>query len=189
KGKDQDKGKKDTLDQAEKEKNEEDRNTPVLPKVERSTLKTLFLGGGAYTFQRHMQYAYPGTEVDVAEIDRAVTNANYQATGLPRDNTTIKTHWGDARQFVDRNQDTRQYDLIFGDAFNDFSVPWHLTTHEFNEKIAKMMSPSGVYMINIIDAYESDSVAFKKAEKFIADKKIEGAEAQERVRRRELDRA
>ena len=188
--KDQDKGKKDTLDQAEKEKNEEeDRNTPVLPKVERSTLKTLFLGGGAYTFQRHMQYAYPGTEVDVAEIDRAVTNANYQATGLPRDNTTIKTHWGDARQFVDRNQDTKQYDLIFGDAFNDFSVPWHLTTHEFNEKIAKMMSPSGVYMINIIDAYESDSVALKKAEKIIADKKITEPAEQERVRRQELDRA
>jgi len=190
KDQDKDKTKKDTPDQAEKEINEEgDRHTSVLPKVERSTLKTLFLGGGAYTFQRHMQYAYPGTEVDVAEIDRAVTNANYQATGLPRDNTTIKTHWGDARQFVDRNQDTKQYDLIFGDAFNDFSVPWHLTTHEFNEKIAKMMSPTGVYMINIIDVYESDSVALKKAEKIIADKKIEGAAAQERVRRQELDRA
>ena len=33
------------------------------------------------------------------------------------------------------------YDLIFGDAFNDFSVPWHLTTQEFNEKIKKMMTP------------------------------------------------
>lgn len=190
KDQDKDKGKKDTLDQAGKEKNEAaDRHTPVLPKVERSTLKTLFLGGGAYTFQRHMQYAYPGTEVDVAEIDRAVTNANYQATGLPRDNTTIKTHWGDARQFVDRNQDRKQYDLIFGDAFNDFSVPWHLTTHEFNEKIAKMTSPTGVYMINIIDAYESDSVALKKAEKIIESKKITEPAEQERVRRRELDRA
>ncbi|MBV8127601.1 MAG: fused MFS/spermidine synthase [Planctomycetaceae bacterium] len=189
KDQDKDKTKKATLDQAEKAKNEEeDRHTPVLPKVERSTLKTLFLGGGAYTFQRYMQYAYPGTEVDVAEIDRAVTNANYQATGLPRD-TTIRTHWGDARQFVDRNQDTKQYDLIFGDAFNDFSVPWHLTTHEFNEKIAKMMSPTSVYMINIIDVYESDSVALKKAEKIIEDKKITGPAEQERVRRQELDRA
>ena len=44
-------------------------------------LKTLFLGGGAYTFQRYMQHTYPGTEVDVAEIDPAVTNANYMATG------------------------------------------------------------------------------------------------------------
>ena len=118
-----------------------------------------------------MQYAYPGTEVDVAEIDPAVTNANFNATGLPRD-TPIKTYWGDARQFVERNQDSKQYDLIFGDAFNDFSVPWHLTTREFNEKIAKMMSPTGVYMINIIDVYESDATALAKAEKTISSKKI-----------------
>ncbi len=40
-----------------------------IPAVEKSDLKTLFLGGGAYCFQRHMQFAYPGTAVDVAEID------------------------------------------------------------------------------------------------------------------------
>ena len=141
-------------------------NGSVLPAVESSTMKTLFLGGGAYCFQRHMQFAYPGTEVDVAEIDPNVTRANFMATGLPRD-TTIKTYWGDARQFVDLHQDTKKYDLIFGDAFNDFSVPWHLTTLEFNEKLKKMLTPNGVYMINIIDAYESDAKANEKAEKEI----------------------
>jgi hypothetical protein len=191
KAKDQDKQIPKTAppDRGENEIDEDDRHAPVLPKVSRSTLKTLFLGGGAYTFQRHMQYAYPGTEVDVAEIDRAVTNANYQATGLPRDNMAIKTHWGDARQFVDRNQDSKQYDLIFGDAFNDFSVPWHLTTREFNDKISKMMSPTGVYMINIIDVYESDAVALKKAEKLIQSKEIKGAAQQDLVRQQELERA
>jgi hypothetical protein len=138
-------------------------NGSSLPPVQSSTMKTLFLGGGAYCFQRHMQFAYPGTEVDVAEIDPNVTRANFMATGLPRD-TTIKTYWGDARQFVDLHQDTKRYDLIFGDAFNDFSVPWHLTTLEFNEKLKKMLTPSGVYMINIIDAYESDKKAEEKAE-------------------------
>ncbi len=138
-------------------------NGSVLPNVANSGLKTLFLGGGAYCFQRHMQYAYPGTAVDVAEIDPNVTRANFEATGLPRD-TTIQTYWGDARQFVELHQDTKKYDLIFGDAFNDFSVPWHLTTLEFNEKLKKMMTPTGVYMINIIDAYESDERADEKAE-------------------------
>ena len=38
-------------------------------------LSTLFLGGGAYTFQRFMQHTYPGCAVDVAEIDPAVTRA------------------------------------------------------------------------------------------------------------------
>jgi MFS family permease len=141
-------------------------NGSVLPAVERSTMTTLFLGGGAYCFQRHMQFAYPGTGVDVAEIDPNVTRANWMATGLPR-NSTINTYWGDARQFVELHQNTKKYDLIFGDAFNDFSVPWHLTTLEFNEKLKKMLTPNGVYMINIIDAYESDAVAEQKAEEEI----------------------
>ncbi len=144
-----------------------DESLSWYPKIESSTLKTLFLGGGAYTFQRHVQHIYPGAEVDVAEIDPAVTRANFKATGLP-ENTKINTVWGDARQFVERNQDKKQYDVVFGDAFNDFSVPWHLTTREFNDKIAKMMSPTGVYMINIIDAYESDAEAIRKADKQIA---------------------
>ncbi len=149
-------------------------------------LKTLFLGGGAYTFQRYMQHKYPETEVDVAEIDRAVTNANFAATGLRRD-TTIKTHFGDARQFVERNQKTQKnYDLVFGDAFNDFSVPWHLTTREFNEKLARMMSPEGVYMINIIDAYESDEHAQSKAERTAKKKKVTSEAGKKAILKAEL---
>jgi hypothetical protein len=123
-------------------------------------LSTMFLGGGSYTFPRFLQHTYPKTTADVAEIDPAVTRANHIALGLPK-NPTVHTTWGDARQFVEKNQKTKKYDIIFGDAFNDFSVPWHLTTREFNEKIASMLSPDGVYMINIIDVYESDAHAEK----------------------------
>jgi MFS family permease len=151
------------------------------PKVVSSKLTSLFLGGGAYAFQRYMQHTYPGTEVDVAEIDRAVTNANHRATGLP-EKTPIVTYWGDARQFVERNQDSKQYDLVFGDAFNDFSVPWHLTTLEFNEMINKMLSPTGIYMINIIDVYRSDKTALRDAEAEIRKRKITDAAEQEQVR-------
>jgi spermidine synthase len=153
-----------------------------------SKLSTLFLGGGAYTYQRYMQHTYPGTAVDVAEIDPAVTNANHVALGLPRD-TPIKTTWGDARQFVEKHQGDKQYDLIYGDAFNDFSVPWHLTTREFNEKLARMMSPHGVYMINIIDVYESDATAAEKARTEINDKKATTPAAQERIKARHMARA
>jgi hypothetical protein len=148
----------------------------------------LFLGGGAYCFQRHMQYAYPGTSVDVAEIDPSVTKANFMATGLPRD-TPITTYWGDARQFVELHEGTKKYDLVFGDAFNDFSVPWHLTTREFNEKIKKMLNPGGVYMINIIDAYESDEEAERKAERKIKYDDVTDKAAQERILKRARDDA
>jgi len=177
----------------ENEKNEtpeepEKEDGSWLPAVENSSLTTLFLGGGAYCFQRHMQFAYPGTAVDVAEIDPAVTNANFMATGLPR-NTEIRTYWGDARQFVELHQDTKKYDLVFGDAFNDFSVPWHLTTREFNEKIKKMLTPTGVYMINIIDAYMSDAEAEKRAEqRILADDVVDPA-AQKKIHQRAMAEA
>ncbi|MHB1561981.1 MAG: fused MFS/spermidine synthase, partial [Isosphaeraceae bacterium] len=164
------------------------RPEPYLPPVESSNLTTLFLGGGAYCFQRHMLYAYKGTSVDVAEIDPAVTRANQKGTGLadsqhqvanpipdPANDPAshpekIVTYWGDARQFVELHQDHKKYDLIFGDAFNDFSVPWHLTTREFNEKIKKMLTPDGVYMINIIDVYLADDQVSARADEEIEDK-------------------
>lgn len=151
-------------------------------------LKTLFLGGGAYTFQRYMQHKYPECVVDVAEIDPAVTRANKKALGLPEE-TTIHTEWGDARQFVERHQKDKQYDIVFGDAFNDFSVPWHLTTREFNDKLANMLAPDGVYMINIIDAYESDEKAGEKADRQIIKESITSEPQKIAVRKKELARA
>jgi MFS family permease len=130
-----------------------------LTDARRVGLNTLFLGGGSYTFPRYLQHTYPNSGAEVAEIDPAVTRANHVALGLPRDTPTIRTTWGDARQFVVNGQGKKKFDIVFGDAFNDFSVPWHLTTREFNEKIANMLSPKGVYMINIIDIYRSDRQA------------------------------
>lgn len=167
---------------AAREKAAKDAKTTADP------MKTLFLGGGAYTFQRYMQHTYPGTEVDVAEIDPAVRNANFMATGLPRD-TPIRTTIGDARQFVEKNQNVKQYDIVFGDAFNDFSVPWHLTTHEFNEKLSKMLAPDGVYMINIIDAFQSDAIAELKAESEIKKTGVTSDAEMARIRKAALARA
>jgi hypothetical protein len=127
--------------------------------VRAQPLHALFLGGGSYTFPRYLQALYPKTVAEVAEIDPAVTHANHVALALPKD-TTIKTTWGDARQFVEKNRTRKdKFDIIFGDAFNDFSVPWHLTTKEFNDKIYQSLSDDGIYMINIIDIYRSDDQA------------------------------
>ena len=38
-----------------------------------------------------------------------------------------------------------------GDAFNDFSVPYHLTTREFNERVHAWLADDGLYVVNIID--------------------------------------
>jgi hypothetical protein len=43
------------------------------------------------------------------------------------------------------------FDLVFGDAFNDFSVPFHLTTLEFDQLVGRLLRGDGLYLANIID--------------------------------------
>ena len=158
------------------------------PDLKNLGLKTLFFGGGAYTFPRYLQNLYPGTLADVAEIDPAIPRANKAALGLgsvPSD-ADITTTLGDARAFVNRNQD-KKYDLIFGDAFNDFSVPWHLTTRQFNDKVAGMLGDNGVYMINIIDVYESDDKIKERVARDL--KKIPNATKEDAARLEAIERA
>lgn len=120
-------------------------------------LRSLFIGGGGFVFPRYMEAAYPVAGIDVAEIDPAVKLAAQRALYLPPDNETrVTTHAMDARNFVDdllRGGVHGSYDFIFGDAFNDLSVPYHLTTLEFTAKLGDLLKPAGVYMINIIDIY------------------------------------
>lgn len=127
-------------------------------------LSAFFIGGGGFVFPRYMEATYAMARIDVAEIDPAVKIAAQEALDLPADDLTqIDTHLMDARNFVeDRLRANRlrpsgegevRYDFVYGDAFNDLSVPYHLTTHEFNEKIRDLLAPEGVYLINIIDIY------------------------------------
>jgi spermidine synthase len=59
----------------------------------------------------------------------------------------------DARTYVASLQPGDRYDIIYGDAFNDFGVPWHLTTREFNDQLHQLLAPDGVYMMNLVDIF------------------------------------
>jgi spermidine synthase len=74
--------------------------------------------------------------------------------GLSRD-TEVVTYNEDARLFLER-EPTDLYDLIMGDAFNDFSVPYHLTTKEFNDRVRAWLEDDGLYFVNIIDGPRGD---------------------------------
>lgn len=117
-------------------------------------LAALFIGGGGYTFPRYMEAVYPDSELDVIEIDPGVTLVAHKLLGLPED-TPIHTVNDDAR-LVLQQAPTKRYDLILGDAFNDFSVPYHLTTREFNERVRAWLVDDGLYLVNIIDGPRGD---------------------------------
>ena len=116
--------------------------------------RTLSIGGGGYTFPKYVTAFYPGAHADVLEIDPAVTQAAHDRLNLPFDER-IRTFNQDARLWFIENQPVGQYDLVYGDAFNDLSVPYHLTTLEFDRMVRRSMRGDGILMTNIIDNYRS----------------------------------
>ena len=142
-------------------------HTAVLH-ARQNTLKTsaCFYGGGGFIFPRWFLNEFPGSvQIDVAELDPAVYQAVRKELGFTQEeNDRIQTSIGDARNFVDdRLRENRKrvasgqlpvtYDFIYADAFNDFSIPWHLTTLEFLQKTDTLLSPTGVFQANIIDIF------------------------------------
>jgi spermidine synthase len=117
-------------------------------------LRALFIGGGGYTFPRYIEALYPGSDIHVIEIDPGVTQVAKEELGVAPDSRIISYN-EDARLFLER-EPTQSYNLIMGDAFNDFSVPYHLTTKEFNDRVHAWLDKDGLYMVNIIDGVRGD---------------------------------
>jgi len=119
----------------------------------RPEIDTLFIGGGGYSFPRYVEAVYQNATVDVIEIDPAVTAIAHERLGLPP-SSRIRSFNEDARVFLTEWNDPKLYDVVYGDAFNDLSIPYHLTTVEFNRIIADRLKPDGIYLTNIIDKFE-----------------------------------
>lgn len=124
----------------------------------------LMIGGGGYSYPRYYLHRWPDATMDAVEIDPAVTRAAELYFGLDRNDPRLSIHHADGRAFL-RNElkrvrggsTVRPYDFVYGDAVNDYTVPHHLTTVEFNRMVAEALSPSGVYLINLIDMYGTQS--------------------------------
>ena len=116
-----------------------------------AAFRSLTIGGGGYTFPRFMEAYYPNARLDVVEIDPEVTKVVYSRLGLPKD-TKIRSFNTDGRWFVMNCKD--KYDVIFIDAYNDLSIPYHLTTREFAGLLKDLLNPGGIVMTNIIDNFQ-----------------------------------
>ncbi|HEY0156361.1 MAG TPA: fused MFS/spermidine synthase [Thermoanaerobaculia bacterium] len=112
--------------------------------------RLLFIGGGGYTLPRLVDGLHPAAQVDVVEIDPAVTRVARRFFGVGRD-AAIRSINEDARWFAMREGEP--YDVIFIDAFNDLSVPYHLTTRELTARLQQRLTPDGAVVVNVIDDY------------------------------------
>ena len=124
-------------------------------------VRALFLGGGGYVFPRWFLRRFPKGYGEVVEIDPQVTRAAYAAFGLEADTALEIVHM-DARNRVDELFGRRGgiapeggFDLVYNDAFNHYSPPFHLTTLEYVRKLRALMSDDSVFLANTIDIFRS----------------------------------
>jgi tetratricopeptide (TPR) repeat protein len=124
-------------------------------------ITALVIGGGGYTYPLYLAHHFPGSHIEVAEIDPVVTQAAIEGMCLPADND-LSIHNIDAGNHVadlirrkQRGEPVVEFNFVYGDSINDFAVPFHLVTREFNEKIRELLTPDGIYMLNMIDSLHS----------------------------------
>jgi spermidine synthase len=122
----------------------------------RERFKALFIGGGGYTFPRFIEARYPKAEIDVVEIDPEVTRVSQKYLGIAP-NSKIRTFNEDGRWFVMNRKGEGEYDFILEDAFNDLSIPYHLTTKEFAMELKRLLKKDGLLLTNVIDRFERGS--------------------------------
>lgn len=113
----------------------------------------LFIGGGGYTLPRYLEATYPRARIEVVEIDPEVTRVAHQVLGL-RPDTRIVTRNEDARMVLP-TLPAGAYDMVVGDAFNDISVPYHLTTEECDDAVRRLLKPGGIYAVNVVDKFHT----------------------------------
>ncbi len=119
----------------------------------RKSLKTLFIGGGGYTFPRFIEAKYPKAEISVVEIDPEITQVVKKYLGIS-EASRIRSLNEDGRWFVMNCKEPGSFDFIFGDAFNDLSIPYHLTTKEFAMQLKRLLKPDGLLLANVIDSFK-----------------------------------
>ena len=122
--------------------------------------RALVLGLGGGSFPKRLYRDYPQVVVEAVDIDPEVLAIAKRYFQVPED-SRMRLHVRDGRRFV-RETDAR-YDLIFLDAYNSDTIPFHLTTREFYRELTARLAPGGIVVSNIIGTLRGPQSAFFRA--------------------------
>jgi spermidine synthase len=102
------------------------------------------LGGGSIPM--FIRRFFPDTHIETVEIDPVVIQAAHDYLGFIPDEK-VQIFNLDGRVFLKRT--TKMYDIIILDAYNDATIPFHLTTREFFTIVKNHLKPGGVVVSNV----------------------------------------
>jgi spermidine synthase len=128
--------------------------------------RVLIVGLGGGTLPMALAELLPTAQIDVVEIDPAVTRAAKRFFNF-RDGPRMHVIEQDGRVYVKRAGRTGQrYDLVMLDAFDHEYIPEHLLTREFLDEVRVLLGTSGVLVANTFSSsrlYDHESTTYAAA--------------------------
>ena len=125
--------------------------------------RILIIGLGGGSIPTALRTLLPKAQVEVVEIDPAVTKVAKRFFSFNDDAPTHVTEV-DGRVFVKRAaREGRQYDVILLDAFDHEYIPEHLLTQEFLQEVKSLLAPRGVIVANTFSSsklYDHESTTY-----------------------------
>lgn len=109
------------------------------------SLPVLVLGFATGTFAKLSRQFFPQARIDGVEIDPEIVRLGREYFDLTPDDAQVYIE--DGRMFIQRSD--KKYRVIFLDAFQDVTYPFHMATHEFFAKLAQILADDGVLAINV----------------------------------------
>ena len=125
-------------------------------------ITAVHLGGGALTLPRYVAATRPGSRQQVVELEQDLIDFVREHLPLPRD-ASIRIRYGDARDVLGKFPAGLHgsVDLVVIDIYSGARTPAHVTTLEFFTEVSKLLSPTGVIVINAADG---PGLAFARSE-------------------------
>ena len=114
-----------------------------------SGIDAIHVGGGACALPRYVEATRPRSRQLVFELDAGVVALAREHLGL-RASPRLRVKVGDAAELI-RARPGDSADLVIGDAFDGPHVPAQLSGTDFVADVGRVLRPSGIYALNVID--------------------------------------
>jgi spermidine synthase len=125
--------------------------------------RILIVGLGGGTLPTALAQLLPQAQIDVVEIDPAVTKVAQRYFGF-RPGPRLQVIEDDGRRYVKRaGRAGTKYDLIMLDAFDHQYIPEHLLTREYLLEVKSLLAPDGVLAANTFSSsrlYDHESTTY-----------------------------
>ncbi|HYP81379.1 MAG TPA: fused MFS/spermidine synthase [Steroidobacteraceae bacterium] len=125
--------------------------------------RVLIVGLGGGSLPTALREILPKAQIDVVEIDPAVTRVARKYFNF-REDPQMKVIELDGRVYVKRAiRSGEKYDVILLDAFDHEYIPEHLLTREFLTEVKSLLTPQGVVVGNTFSSsrlYDHESTTY-----------------------------